>query len=571
MGSSKTIGEIRAPQLVGMFGPGSIVNLEKLSVMPRGVQDWQASSLVESPTFGRQIGARKLIDVAAMTRNGIPVDLFPRVFVCRVCNTVQKKEGISQDNLRYGFRCYRNDGGALYPSRWIRYCPKGHIEDFDYGYFVHRGIDCGKRITLETGASLSETWVHCECGAKASMRDAYGASAPGSKCFGNSPWSRPANGCGERMKISMRSASDVYFGAVRSAISIEPESDPRIADVFQKLSEATQAKLQSDSLALEYLRGFKSFEERSDAELAAAIRLFFLSLSDPVSYKDRGRQEYNALARTCGSPRDDLYVEQLDSGELEAYGFEGMFAVRKLREVRALVGFRRGGIPADPGFDETDASDGLVSIGGEGVFPAYQNRGEGIFLTFSRSLLRSWMGRDAVASRTLQFRQAEERWRQSGSRSGGSRSRGYYLLAHTYAHVLIRQLSLVSGYSQSSLRERIYVSQDDAEEPWAGILIYTSSSDADGSLGGLVAVATDGRIPQVIAEARQSLRICSSDPMCALQLPKGFRKLSGAACHSCVVLPETCCERNNNFLDRILVIPQTVNDGSAELCYSHPL
>ena len=100
-----------------------------------------------------------------------------------------------------------------------------------------------------------------------------------------------------------------------------------------------------------------------------------------------------------------------------------------------------------------------------------------------------------------------------------------------------------------------------------GFLIYTSSSDADGSLGGLVAQATDGKLAGMIRSGLDDLAVCSSDPMCVLQSPTGFRKLNGAACHSCLILPETCCERNNRFLDRIMVVPGTLSENSRELCF----
>ena len=47
--------------------------------------------------------------------------------------------------------------------------------------------------------------------------------------------------------------------------------------------------------------------------------------------------------------------------------------------------------------------------------------------------------------------------------------------------MLITAIALDCGYPASSLRERVY-----AGEQGYGILIYTGSSDSDGTLGGLV-------------------------------------------------------------------------------------
>lgn len=54
------------------------------------------------------------------------------------------------------------------------------------------------------------------------------------------------------------------------------------------------------------------------------------------------------------------------------------------------------------------------------------------------------------------------------------------ILVHSLAHALIRQLSLSCGYGSASLRERLYV--DTNEWEMAGLLVFTSSPDADGTL-----------------------------------------------------------------------------------------
>lgn len=56
-----------------------------------------------------------------------------------------------------------------------------------------------------------------------------------------------------------------------------------------------------------------------------------------------------------------------------------------------------------------------------------------------------------------------------------------YVLLHTFSHLLIKQMSMSSGYSSSAIRERIYFGDN-----MAGILLYTGSPDKEGSLGGLV-------------------------------------------------------------------------------------
>ena len=547
MGKVKSIGTIRAPQIVGMYGPGAIINLEKISVMPTGVNAWNpATPTIASPTFMREIGADRLINCSSLSSVGIPATLFPRTFVCSLCGTIQEKTTITESDLKFGFSCYA-DKGPLYPSRWIVYCEDGHIEDFNYRSFLkHQSVNCLGRLCLTTGASLSETYVECECGGRASMQEAYRRKDSRLKCSGKELWTSQSSDCDATVKVSMRSASDVYFGAVRSAITIEPESDPLVARAFEVVAAmkvAAQNERDKVKMALEMSRYFETVAEE---DVDRVLDLIFKAKLQPAEYRNRRYQEYGALARSSGSPKDDLYVEAIRSDDLEQFGINGLYAVRKLREVRALVGFMRGGMPPDPAFDEiSNAPQRLASLGREGVFPAYENRGEGVFITLDPGRLKDWIARTEVARRVDAFANAEEKWRASSMTGVVAKKRGFYILAHSLAHLLIRQISLVSGYSQSSLRERVYASQDDDATPWAGVLIYTASSDADGSLGGLVAQATDRHLGEILEDAFLALHVCSSDPICALQVPVGFRKMNAAACHGCLVLPETCCERNN--------------------------
>ena len=56
-----------------------------------------------------------------------------------------------------------------------------------------------------------------------------------------------------------------------------------------------------------------------------------------------------------------------------------------------------------------------------------------------------------------------------------------YILLHSLSHLLITSVSLECGYPASSIRERIY-----AGAYGDGILLYTGTSDAEGTMGGLV-------------------------------------------------------------------------------------
>jgi hypothetical protein len=50
--------------------------------------------------------------------------------------------------------------------------------------------------------------------------------------------------------------------------------------------------------------------------------------------------------------------------------------------------------------------------------------------------------------------------------------------------------------------------------------------------------------------------ICSSDPLCAETQPEqAFMSLQGAACHNCIFLRQTSCERGNRYSDLTVLVP----------------
>jgi hypothetical protein len=133
-------------------------------------------------------------------------------------------------------------------------------------------------------------------------------------------------------------------------------------------------------------------------------------------------------------------------------------------------------------------------------------------------------------------------------------------MLHSFAHLLITTIALECGYPASSIRERIYALPDIGY----GILLYTGSSDAEGTLGGLIEVGR--RIAETVRNALELGILCSNDPVCAQHRPESLHERSfmlGAACHGCLLVAETSCEQQNDFLDRALVV-RTVQGHNAE-------
>ena len=179
-------------------------------------------------------------------------------------------------------------------------------------------------------------------------------------------------------------------------------------------------------------------------------------------------------------------------------------------------------------------------------------RGEGIFIEFDRDTLSKWLdGNTEIYKRAKQITDNYAATPMSETR--GREITPQFLFLHSLAHLLIRQLSFECGYSAASLRERIYSSESETN-PMAGILIYTASGDSEGTLGGLVRQGYKDSFPRVFRQAIESGRICSNDPVCISSEGQGRDALNLAACHTCLLLPETSCEEFNIFLDRGVVV-----------------
>lgn len=133
---------------------------------------------------------------------------------------------------------------------------------------------------------------------------------------------------------------------------------------------------------------------------------------------------------------------------------------------------------------------------------------------------------------------------------------------HSLAHVLLRRLAIECGYTAASIRERIYAREPGAPGgPMAGVLLYTSAADSEGTLGGLISLGEPQALGHLLEAALDDARLCASDPLCAEHHPwRDGQSLHAAACHACMFAAETSCERGNRYLDRA-VLGETVETG----------
>ena len=249
-------------------------------------------------------------------------------------------------------------------------------------------------------------------------------------------------------------------------------------------------------------------------------------------------------------------------------GFQSKIArvllLKRLREVNALLGFTRVEAPDDSGGSGSGPVQAPLSRAKPEWVPANQVHGEGIFIQFDEQSIAEWERSSEVQATDASLRGGHKGWRNSRHLSPpednypGAR----YVMLHTLAHLLIRELALECGYNAASIRERIYAEVNE-EGNQCGFIIYTAAADSDGTLGGLVELGKPENLERLLVQALRRARICSSDPLCAEHDPQKDRSLHAAACHACSFVAETSCERGNRYLDRAMVVSTFENAKAA--------
>lgn len=590
----EAIGTVRRSQLVSTFGIGAIVDLEKGSFMPMGLEDWERVNSLPSLRIGEErlqsmlgvshfrLGPVKE-QLAGTTqiraRSAAPAVRFPEWHECPKCHIIGRESTpfeLADDGAR--LRCTAH-GGIVYtnPVRFVVACRRGHLSDFPWEWWAHRGREEGicQRPLLRLGshgesASLADLFVACEsCSTPQrrtlqSLGTAFGADALKDwSCDGFRPWlhDRQAD-CQEQVRALQRGASNVHFGVVGSALSIPPASEALTQIVEQSrmyLDGVPEAALPSVLTGVSQTYGVPV-----DQLLAAYNRLRSLEgQGPPLTEKLAREQEYDALSQDRDDPIVGGVVPQFQNEALDpptalCHWFDLVGATSRLREVRALAGFSRiEPHPVSPERVRQAIADGKVSPLSKSErtwLPGAEIRGEGIFLRFRTETVDAWIkDNPGLINRVAILEARSKQIAEERSYERDHIITPRLLLVHAFSHAFIRQISVECGYSASALRERLYVS--DTGRTMNGVLIYTGSPDSEGSLGGLVRLADPDLLEPIVLRTLANAGWCGSDPVCLETDPRqSGDRIGGAACHCCLLLPETACERFNRELDRAMLV-----------------
>jgi hypothetical protein len=602
-------GQIRRGQIINVFGPGALMDLPHHAGIVGGLDTWN---------WGGDDRKRKIIEPRLLSKielalerpglamyeppadsqdpdappSGVDVYRFPEWFTAqypmkgpqgqRTRPLVHRRNLISPTKWQGPDRKKYD----IVPIRFVQACPNGHISDVDWYAFVHgtgdQGADpCRRDLFVDewgTSGDLTEVAIRCDCGKSKQLIIALEDKTALGWCRGRRPWlgggnsepnCRDPKGQPTFNRLLNRSASNAWFPQVLSVISI-PDEDEKLRGAVEKIWEDHLQYVNS----LDDLLG-----ERKRAKVAAALEGY----SDGAIWSEIERHRggsSSASTKTIKQAEIETLLaspDQIGQDKIEGDFYarrwrpapplgaiwnkiDRVVLIHRLREVVSLIGFTR----FEPA---TNDIDGELAIGVNRAaladevrwVPAVENRGEGVFISFKPEEIRAWRQRSEVSRRELELAEGFKLWRKQYPSSKAQFVGAPYMMLHSLAHLLITQVSLECGYSSSAIRERVY-----AGDAGYGILLYTGSPDSEGTLGGLVEIGR--KIDQHLRNAIDLGRLCSNDPVCAQHSAKQLleeRFLLGAACHGCLLISETSCERFNQYLDRSLVVA-TVGASGAE-------
>jgi hypothetical protein len=630
------VGSARPSSLLYTYGVGSIIDLPQFSIMPAGLDDWE-------PIWRRRavvptIDEPRLLKVVQLHLGprvqqlrpfpwqpkakaqshegsdlGIPARVFPQWMRCTGCDFLGPLTRFTYTNThpyrpdlatfehiscpgRTGAKGKARRSPAV-PARYLLACASGHLDEFPYALWVHRGQPCPaapvpdlklRDTNIGQGAGAV---IACErCQQRRSMSEAQGEAGKRKlpPCRGRHPH---LNGfdptCGLETSLMMMGASNLWFASTQSIIVMprtQQEAKLALATQLRTTLGVDQLPRYANQAAIlrALLESTVDLTDVGDDDLLAAAQE---ALAPPPSEEERQEKlrawdpidlrvpEWDYLQKpTLFAQQQNasgLMVTEMPTGERLPSHIQRVVAVNRMKRVNAIIGFTR--------IDEMERVDDLatrlVKLTRDGRptwVPATEDRGEGVFLQLDENAVTQWEAQIRPSPLWQAHRDSHRhnyRRRFSASAKQIDPDTRFptprYWLVHTLAHVLIREMAMACGYGAASLSERLYSWPPSPDRPAAaGLLICTTASDSEGTLGGLVALSDPQRLQDLVMRALRRASRCSSDPVCAQRTPSDPEDfLHGAACHCCCFASETSCERANRFLDRRFLLTLPTGDG----------
>lgn len=381
----------------------------------------------------------------------------------------------------------------------------------------------------------------------------------------------------DSMRVALVTANNIYFANTFTSIFVPIQV---VKNISNELSEAlkkqeskyktyqsfestvTRSQFAEKYLTYDKLKNDYQAELQDEQGFIEKLRELFLDESsndeEVVDYSENYRyQEYKAFM-----DNKDVTVEDLSFSEIELSSelknkFSKISSIDELKLSSIQYDFSR----VRPIEGKLDAVGNWTKSEGMKLFSSQKNEilclpcntygGEGVFIGINEASLGSWYKnkKPVLDERLNKITDHAEINDQASELRYEIRKNGIkYLLIHSLAHIIMRELEFSCGYPTASLHERLYISQR-----MNGLLIYTAEG-SEGSMGGLVSQVTTENLQQLIKTALLRSMDCSSDPLCWETTEQGMLDMNLAACFSCLFISETSCEQRNLALDRQILI-----------------
>lgn len=588
--------DIRQSQFITTWGPGAILETEngpRIIPLPDiGIFDDDRLDVTDFEITDRNLsegilGQKRIFQLPTDAQLGVSDDFdlyktkgFPEWWLCSTHGKLYRKnKGCPQ--------CEEDDDSNKDAIRFVQACPKGHLDDLDWDWLVHRTSDreCTPPYYEWKGAggSLNDIRVGCpECGNEINFGKTYSYSYDsGLNCSGRYPEresfgrSKSSEQCGEDAVIIQRQSSNLRIPEIKSLFTVDNytqlhqllENDailPHIAQNRPSSKEELEEVLQN---AVKYASGVNEgtvneILSNPWEEIDRAIE-DVLDEAETEGYGDLITDEFQNLIKASeegappverGQPNSRVIFKVPETqirNNVESNGLSfRVTPVTRLRTVMVQTGYSRiNTVQENESVEEQEVEPVSVAFedkyGHEWV-PGTEFLGEGIFLTFDGDnefineqeidgeQWEHWLSKfeNNEIDSDYAFRDTEDK----------EEIHPMFIWWHTLSHLLIRTLSTYAGYSSASIRERVYLERD-GDNVRGGIILYTVQP-GEGTMGGLVSLTED--FEDLLDKAFNNSHTCPNDPLCS----EKQGEVTGSCCYGCLLTSETSCEHRNMWLDR---------------------
>ena len=314
-------------------------------------------------------------------------------------------------------------------------------------------------------------------------------------------------------RVVLRNGTNLYFPNIMSCIYIPRPGNDQVKAVrnlheqgldVEAIFNTIGRALGLSRMQIEDIIGNRNGDENQDLRMGE-----FNYITNPANYKNNNHR--------CETDFHAIRYPNLKSKHVK-----GIYALTQLKETSVLLNYKRISNAEKRWWSIVQNEEATIKPGSDFPFtrkppfmPAVEAYGEGLLFELDSSGI--------PADKCLLF-------------------------IHTFCHLIMKELEFSCGYPVTSLKEHIYLDEDNEN---MGFIIYTIQG-AEGSYGGLTSLMPsdtnsdgsqgDAQILKLIDMAVERAKDCPNDPICSSE---------AGHCFACVDLPETSCEKFNDSLNRM--------------------